>query len=80
MQHALIPPREPQQHEPIRPPMIYIEKQLKWEYKQIIRDLENEQPLDEAELNALGEEGWELTGMAQHPPQTYFYFKRQIEK
>ena len=80
MQHALIPPREPQQHEPIRPPMIYIEKKLKWEYKQIIRDLENEQPLDEAELNALGEEGWELTGMAQHPPQTYFYFKRQIEK
>ena len=80
MQHALIPPHEPQQHEPLRPPTIYVEKQLKWEYKQIIRNLENEQPLDETELNALGEENWELTGIAQHPPGTYFYFKRQIEK
>ena len=60
--------------------MIYVEKQLKWEYKQIARNLESEKPLDETELNALGEEGWELTGLAQQPPITYFYFKRQIEK
>ena len=52
MQHFLIPPREPQQHEPIRPPMIYIEKPLKWEYKQIVRNLESEKPLEERELNA----------------------------
>jgi hypothetical protein len=38
MNHMLIPPREPQQ--PVRPPMIYVEKQFKWEYKQIVRDLE----------------------------------------
>ena len=80
MQHALIPPREPGQSEPIRPPMIYVEKQLKWEYKQIVRNFENEKPLDETELNALGEDGWELTGIAQQPPNTYFYFKRQTEK
>jgi hypothetical protein len=80
MQHALIPPHEPGKNEPIHPPMIYVEKQLKWEYKQIIRNLENEKPLDEAELNTLGEAGWELTGIAQQPPNTYFYFKRQIEK
>lgn len=80
MQHALIPPREPGQHEPIRPPMVYIEKSLKWEYKQIVRNLESEKPLDESELNALGEQGWEMTGIAQQPPVTYFYFKRQIEK
>ena len=80
MQRFLIPPREPQQPKPILPPMIYIEKQLIWEYKQVVRDLENEKPLDEAELNALGKDGWELTGIAQHPPQTYYYFKRQIEK
>jgi len=60
--------------------MIYVEKQLKWEYKQIVRNFENEKPLDETELNALGEDGWELTGIAQQPPNTYFYFKRQIEK
>lgn len=77
MQHALIPPRDPQ---PVRPPMIFIEKQLKWEYKQVIRNLEKESPPDEAELNALGEQGWELSGVAQHPPLAYFYFKRSIEK
>jgi len=80
MQQALIPPREPGQSDSIRPPMIYVEKQLKWEYKQIVRNFENEKPLDETELNALGEDGWELIGIAQQPPNTYFYFKRQIEK
>lgn len=80
MNRTLIPPREPGQHEPIRPPMVYIEKRLKWEYKQVVRNLENEKPLDETELNALGEEGWEMTGVAQYPPMTYFYFKRHTEK
>lgn len=80
MQHALIPPQEPKPSEPVHPPMIYVKKSLTWEYKQIVRDLENEQPLDEAELNALGEEGWELSGIAQQPPLTYYYFKRQVEK
>ena len=82
MQHALIPPREPDRSErdPIRPPMIYIEKQLKWEYKQIVRNLESEKPLDETELNILGDDGWELTGIVQLLPLTHFYFKRQIEK
>ena len=79
MQQALIPPREPQS-QPIRPPMVYVEKPLKWEYKQVVRDLENEKPLDEAELNTLGGEGWELSGIAQQPPRTYYYFKRQVEK
>lgn len=80
MVQSLIPPREPRQQEPIHPPMIYIERQLKWEYKQIVRDLTHETPLDEAELNALGEQGWEMTGLAQHPPLAIFYFKRQVEK
>jgi hypothetical protein len=80
MNHMLIPPHEPKQSEPVRPPMIYVEKQVKWEYKQIVRDLEKEKPLDEAELNAFGEEGWELSGIAQQPPLTYFYFKRLVEK
>lgn len=80
MQRSLIPPHEPKQPEPIRPPMIYIEKQLKWEYKQIVRDADSEKPLDETELNALGEDGWEMAGVAQQPPRTYYYFKRQVEK
>jgi hypothetical protein len=80
MQHAILPPREPGQPEPIRPPMIYVEKHLKWEYKQMIQNPGSEKPLDETELNALGEDGWELTGIVQQPPYTYFYFKRPIEK
>ena len=80
MQRSLIPPHEPKQPEPIRPPMIYIEKRLKWEYKQVIRDAESEKPLNETELNALGEDDWEMAGVAQQPPLTYYYFKRQVEK
>jgi hypothetical protein len=80
MIHTIIPPQEPRQSEPVRPPMIYVKKSLKWEYKQIVRNLETEKPLDEAELEALGEEGWEMSGIAQHPPVTYYYFKRQVEK
>jgi len=80
MNHMIIPPYEPKQREPVRPPMIYIEKKLKWEYKQISRNLKKEKTLDEAELNALGEAGWEMSGVAQHPPFAYFYFKRLIEK
>ncbi len=78
MYRTLIPPFKSKQ--PTHPPMVYIERQWKWEYKQIVRNLKKESPLDETELNALGEEGWELSGVAQQPPVAYFYFKRQIEK
>ena len=78
MNHMLIPPRDPQQ--PVRPPMIYVEKGTRWEYKQVIRDLEKESPLSEAELNQFGEDGWEMSGVAQQPPLAYFYFKRLVEK
>jgi hypothetical protein len=79
MNRMLIPPSEPKPPEPVRAPMVYVEKPVKWEYKQIARDLEKEQPLNEAELNALGEEGWELSGIAQQPPMTHYYLKRQTE-
>jgi hypothetical protein len=80
MNRTLIPPYKPGQAEPVRPPMVYIEKRLKWEYKQIVRNLKKENLPDEAELNKLGEEGWEMSGVAQQPPLAYFYFKRLIEK
>ena len=79
MNRTLIPPHDPGQ-QPVRPPMIYVEKETKWEYKQIVRNVEKEGPLDETELNKLGEEGWEMSGVAQQPPMAYFYFKRQVEK
>jgi hypothetical protein len=80
MNHAIVPPYEPKHSEPTRPPMIYVKQSPKWEYKQIVRNLKKENAPDEAELNALGEEGWEMSGVAQQPPLAYFYFKRLIEK
>lgn len=80
MNRTLIPPYEPKQSGLIHPPMVYVEKGLKWEYKQIVRNLKKENAPDEAELNKLGEEGWEMSGVAQQPPLAYFYFKRLIEK
>ena len=80
MNRTIIPPYEPKQSEPIRPPMVYIKEALKWEYEQIIRNVENEKPLDETELNALGAEGWEMSGVTQQPPFAHFYFKRLVEK
>jgi hypothetical protein len=80
MNHMIIPPFDPKQSEPVRPSMVYVKKALKWEYKQIVRNLESERPLDEAELKALGEESWEMSGVVQQPPLAYFYFKRLIEK
>ena len=79
MNHALVPPHDPG-HQSVRPPMIYIEKQTRWEYKQITRNLEKEGPLDETELNKLGEESWEMSGVAQQASLAYFYFKRLVEK
>jgi hypothetical protein len=80
MNRMIIPPFDPKQSEPVRPSMVYVKKSLKWEYKQIVRNLSEEGVPDEGELNALGEEGWELTGVAQQSPLAFFYFKRVIEK
>jgi hypothetical protein len=80
MNRMILPPYEPKESEPVRPSMIYVKKSLQWEYKQLVRNLEKESPPDEAELNALGEEGWEMSGVAQQPPLAYFYFKRLIER
>jgi hypothetical protein len=78
MNRTILPPYDPKQ--PVRPPMVYIEKKLKWEYKQIVRNLKKEKLLDETELNALGAEGWELSSTVQNPPTIYYYFKRSVEK
>jgi hypothetical protein len=80
MNHSILPQHEPKKLEPVHPPMIYIKESLKWEYKQIARDLKKEGPLSEEELNALGAEGWEMSGVAQQPTVAYYYFKRLVDK
>jgi hypothetical protein len=56
--------------------MVYITEPLRWEYKIVVRNPEEENPLDEAELKALGKDGWEMAGVAQYAASLYFYFKR----
>ena len=72
MNHMIIPPFDPKQSEPVRPSMVYVKKSLKWEYKQIVRNLESEYPLDEAELNVLGEGVLQVPlvvyGLGDRPP------------
>jgi hypothetical protein len=70
------PPRRPEvpaAH--LSPPWVPIEP--RWEYKEMVRDRETEQLLNEAELNALGSEGWELAGIADESRRVHFYFKRE---
>lgn len=60
-------------------PMVYVSEQSVWEYKQIVRNLAKEQALTEDDLNELGADGWELTGVFSDSPFVYFYFKRLKE-
>ena len=80
MNRSILPPFDPKPFRPIRPPMVYVRDPLKWEYKRIARNLESEGPLDEAELNALGKEEWELAGIAQYASNLLYYFKRVLDK
>lgn len=55
------------------PPFVPVEP--RWEYREIVREA-SELP-SEQELNALGEERWELTGVAPAGSRVHFYFKRE---
>lgn len=55
-------------------PLVYVHENPPWVYKVLPRDLD-ELP-DSIELNALGADGWELTGVVNTGPQVIFYFKR----
>ena len=64
------PPPMPEVH--IQPPLVYVEPV--WEYKAVTRKTSPE----EAELNALGAQGWELVGVASEGGALHFYFKRVV--
>jgi hypothetical protein len=69
---------DPSPNELVRPPMVYVKIDPKWEYKQLVRNLASEPALTEDELNALGAGGWELAGVFSDSPAAYYYFKRSI--
>jgi hypothetical protein len=55
------------------PPLVPVEP--RWEYRELVREAPD--LLSEPELNALGAEGWELTGVAGIERRVHFYFKRE---
>jgi hypothetical protein len=59
-------------------PIVYVEENPAWEYKQLVRNLAKEKAPSEDELNALGADGWELAGIFTDSPFVYFYFKRLV--
>jgi hypothetical protein len=65
-------PTPPEGH--IEPPFVSLEP--RWEYKEVVREVATVL-LSEAELNALGDERWELTGVVPAGAHVHFYFKRE---
>jgi hypothetical protein len=49
----------------------------RWEYKTVCRDLDTEALPSDADLDALGIEGWEMAGVANQGRRVHFYFKRE---
>lgn len=58
----------------MEPPFVPVEP--RWEYQEVVREVGTDL-LSEAELNALGAERWELTGIVPVGGRVHFYFKRE---
>ena len=59
----------------IDPPWVPVEP--RWEYKEVVRGVAIDGLLREDELNALGEQHWELSGIVREGDRAHFYFKRE---
>ena len=57
----------------LEPPYVPVEP--RWEYREITRDVSSLP--GEAELNGMGEDGWELAGVVPAGSEVHFYFKRE---
>jgi hypothetical protein len=70
-------PFPPGPHEAIsrRPELPVVAVEPRWEYREIVREAA-ELP-SEADLNVLGDERWELVGVAPLGSLVHFYFKRE---
>ncbi len=60
----------------VQPPMVFVREEARWEYKHLARNLAEEPAPTEADLNALGAEGWELAGVFSDSLRVHCYFKR----
>lgn len=71
---------EPRSYAPPTPVVFEELGPQRWEYHTITLDLREDEPLDASALNALGKDGWLLTGTLQHPGRepgrlTYYFVR-----
>jgi hypothetical protein len=64
------PPQPPQPEVKVQTPLVFV--QPEWEYKLVKMD----SAPDEAALNDLGRQGWELVGLVPAADGMQLYFKR----
>lgn len=57
-------------------PTVPVRDETTWEYHRVVRNLRTEDPPTDAELNALGGDGWEAVGLFFDSPFLYLYLKR----
>jgi hypothetical protein len=69
-------PPDPPRVGSVQAPMVYVYERQAWEYKVVVAA---EFALTEPDLDALGAEGWELTGVASGRDGVRFYFKRIVK-
>ncbi|HEV2179493.1 MAG TPA: hypothetical protein VGR59_04205 [Gemmatimonadaceae bacterium] len=67
-------PHVPNVH--VQPPFVFV--QAEWGYREVVRHLDETGAMTEADLNALGAEGWELAGILQDGRSVRYYLKRQL--
>jgi hypothetical protein len=68
------PPPAPAPGSSIPLPMVHVPPV--WTYKHVQRPANELAQLGDGELNVLGAEGWELTGVATEAGTVHFFFKR----
>ena len=71
-------PTAPEEHNP-NPPMLYVSESPVWEYKRLSRNLKNDAPPSEADLNNYGKDGWELVSSVVYADLLHLYFKRSAK-
>jgi hypothetical protein len=70
-------PEQPQEDK-VQPPIVYVDKDVGWEYRHVARNLDEQGVLEEEGLNDLGKDGWELVSVLNLGTWLHYYFKRPV--